>query len=51
MGDGNTKRWKNVRLLEEEEEGIMVHEEAELGEEIFNKTLVVELWTDNPFNA
>lgn len=51
MGDGNTEQWKNVPLSKEEDEGIMVHEEAELVEEIFNKTLVVELWTGNPFNA
>lgn len=44
------ERWKNVPLSEEEKEGITVNGEVELGDEIFHKMLVGNLWTDNPFN-
>lgn len=51
MGDKIGKRWKVVPLSDEEEEGIMVNSEAKIRDEIFNRTLVGKLWTDNPFNA
>jgi hypothetical protein len=44
--------WKKVDLTKEEEaEGVEAEEEEICGEEIFAKSLVGKLWTDNPFNA
>lgn len=45
------KRWKNVMLYVEEEEGITLNGKAELRDKIFHRTLVENLWTNNPFNG
>lgn len=44
------ENWKNVPLSEEEE-GIMVEGEAELGDKNFHRMLVGKLWNNNPFNV
>lgn len=43
MGDKIGKHWNDVPLSEEEEEGIMVNNEAKIRDEIFNKILVRKL--------
>lgn len=51
MQDKGKEQWKGVPLSKEEEEGITVKEDVEIGGEIFSRTLVGKLWTNNPFNV
>lgn len=51
MQDKGKEQWKDVPLSKEEEEGITVKEDVEIGGEIFIRTLVGKLWMNNPFNV
>ncbi|XP_058761605.1 uncharacterized protein LOC131634999 [Vicia villosa] len=44
-------KWKNISLSKEEEEGITAEVEEVSGEEVFQRTLAVKLWTENSFNS
>lgn len=44
------ERWKDILLSKEEEEGVTVDVDEIGGEELFQRTLVGKLWSDNSFN-
>lgn len=45
------KKWNNISLSKEEEEGVTVVVDEVSGKENFPRSLAGKLWTDNSFNA
>ncbi|XP_058764208.1 uncharacterized protein LOC131637617 [Vicia villosa] len=45
------EKWKQLAFSKEEEEGITAEADEICEEEVFHRTLVGRLWTDNSFNA